>query len=236
MSKKVIVTVFLNVMILSFSAMSFADSISIPAGGDTGWQHYSLTLGSNFQTTNGSMYFLVAKPSLSIGDSYLLLDRIFIRHADNTYFQLNGHDSIGFELPGNYPHSVGDFAKAASPFLGHVAQAGSFLGVLSTNTTNLINPWINQFSPDINSGDVIGSYINFGVTLQAGDFIHFDWCYTGNSDSGGSAALFVADNPAIYNLVDLAHVSDQVPEPTTMLLFGTGLAVAARNDKHPDPQ
>jgi hypothetical protein len=110
-----------------------------------------------------------------------------------------------------YVFSGGDAGEQfAADIFADLNAAGTLLGTLNNVVGTLGN--ITSFSPDLLDG-----VFSIRLTAAQGDFnIDDAWFEARNSRSGGPADLVIP--------VTIAAVS----EPTTLVLFGTALALAAR--------
>jgi hypothetical protein len=218
--KKILIIIAMLLLLFSFKLDASA-WIYVSDQGDTGWQTYTYTAGS--QGFTGTAGFVVSNVIDNAAYSELLLDNLS---------QGGGGTNGGFEL-GNLSGyalvgtSFGTVSTSATAISGYTYSPteGDFLADLQGLYNGVTT---SQFYNATGQAGTVGSILETDITLGTAGEFSFDWAFLGNDQSPwNDFALFYlkdANSGAIVFSEGLAQIgSAPVPTPSSVLLLASGL-------------
>lgn len=231
MMRKSIFSTFLTLLLLATSvtgagAVILVDDANLQGSGitDTGWQNFTHTFTSDFAGTFGIGVSNVRDSSIA---SRLLVDNLVgMGPAGNQGFELgdfNGYGVFGTAtdlsdpaaqvLPSSSPSYTTDVYGPTNGL--KLAQLDASA---DADTSQFLNSYYGVYG-------TTGTYLTFGINASAGSAVSFDWNFNAfdTVPFNDFAFAFWTDQAGLMTQETLATIST-VPEPSTVLLLGAGLA------------
>ena len=218
--KKILIIIAMLLLLLSLKLEASA-CIYVSDQGDTGWQTYTYTAGSEGFT--GTVGFVVSNVIDNSAYSELLLDNLSQGGGDaNGGFELG--NLSGYVLVGTSFATVSTSATAIGGYTYSPTQ-GDFLADLQGLYNGVAT---SQFYNATGQAGTVGSILEMDITLDDTGTFSFDWAFLGNDQSPwNDFVLFYlkdSNSGAIVFSVVLAQIgSAPVPIPASVLLLGSGL-------------
>lgn len=217
--KKVLIIIANVLWVLGFN-YGVSAWIYVPDQGDTGWQIYTYTAGSSGFT--GTAGFVVSNVIDSSAYPELLLDNLSQAGENvNRGFEWGNH--LGYTLLGNSDADV-------------LHQQQAFLVRGYEPTQEVYFSWQRGLSNGVDTSlfhnatgqaGTVGSILETGVTLGAGEQFSFNWAFLGNDMSPWNdfALFYLKDQNGIVFSEGLGQIGSApaVPIPSSVLLLGSGL-------------
>lgn len=172
---------------------------------------------------------------LEDGSSNFLADPIFWEAADNIALGLTYNAWDNWRLP-TLAEAQSMLGSNPTAYFSAI-QSGGDNGWYWTNSVDHINTWYQLdddsvvLSTDYTSGIIVDQWEDyyhsvFSVTEGSGTDYKFAYqLYAGDKYSGDYLAdyAFITDTASFWAVSDNGPVGPPIPEPTTMLLLGTGM-------------
>lgn len=218
--KKLLIVMGTVLLVLGFNYAASA-WVYVPDQGDTGWQSYTYTAGSN--GFDGSAGFVVSNVIDNSAYSELLLDNLSQGGGGtNSGFELG--NLTGYNLVDTSFANVSDLVTAYS-YTAYTATEGYYFADLQALHTGVST---SQFYNATGQAGTVGSILETDITLGTEATFSFDWAFLGSDFSPWNdfALFYLKDlDGGIVFSEGLAQIGSApaVPLPSTLLLLGSGL-------------
>ena len=218
--KKMMIIIASVLLVVGFNYAASA-WIYVPDQGDTGWQSYTYTVGS--EGFAGSAGFVVSNVVDNYAYSELLLDNLsYGGEGTNAEFELG--NLTGFSLVGTSFATVSNNETAINYNVYNPTQ-GDFLAVIQGLYNGVTT---SQFSNATGQAGTVGSILETALSLTPGTTFTFNWAFLGNDFTPWNdfALFYLKDQSGNMVFVEgLAQIGSApaVPLPSTLLLLGSGL-------------
>jgi hypothetical protein len=197
--------------------------VYVPNQGDTGWQNYSYTVGS--EGFAGSVGFVVGNVVDNSASFELLLDNLSLGGGGtNSGFELT--NLTGYNLLGTSFANVSSSVTAYS-YTSYVPTEGYYFAYLQGLSNGLST---SQCSNVTGQAGTVGSILETAFILTSGTTFSFDWVFLGGDYSPWNdfALFYMRDQSSnIVFLEGLAQIGSApaVPLPSTLCCWAVAFAV-----------
>jgi hypothetical protein len=226
--KKMLIIIATLLLMLGFNNRASA-WIYVPDKGDTGWQTFTYAAGTAGFT--GTVGFVVSNAIDNGAYSELLLDNLSQAGEGNRSFE-TGNLSGYVLVSDNFGTSFATVSASESPISGNTyyPTQADYLAVIQGLPHGIAT---SQFTNATGQAGTVGSILETGITLVAGQQFSFDWAFLGNDQSPWNdfALFYLKDQSgAIVYSEGLAQIgsASAVPIPSSVLLLGSGLLALLR--------